>query len=350
MVNDNGPRIGELFAGYGGLGMGVQAVYGGSIAWVSDIDKGANKILAHRFPGVPNHGDITRIDWSTVEPVDILTAGFPCQPVSNAGKQQGDKDVRWLWDHIPAAIRVLRPGLVVLENVRGLFTADGGRLFGGVLGDLAACGYDTQWVGVRAAAVGAPHGRFRVFITAHARGEHGGQWGESAPRQAASGRALGELAGRSGVGTGLTGALLPTPAVNDIGEGKTLEWWDEWTAKMRATHGNGNGHGPSLAIETQRLAAGEQWGKYAAAIHRWEALTRPAPPPTEAGPKGNPRLSPRFSEFLMGLPDGWVTDVPDITRAQALKALGNGVVPQQAAHALHQLHTIAATYAPVGAA
>ena len=150
------------------------------------------------------------------------------------------------------------------------------------------------------------------------------------------------------MGTGLS--LLPTPAVNDIGEGKTLEWREDWTAKMRATHGNGNDHGPSLAIETQRLAAGEQWGKYAAAIHRWEAITRSAPPPTEAGPKGNPRLSPRFSEWLMGLPDGWVTDVPEITRAQALKALGNGVVPQQAAHALHQLHAIATTYAASGAA
>ena len=56
-------------------GAGVQAVYGGEVAWVSDIDKGANKLLAHRFPGVPNHGDITTIDWSQVEPVDILTGG-----------------------------------------------------------------------------------------------------------------------------------------------------------------------------------------------------------------------------------------------------------------------------------
>ena len=79
------------------------------------------------------------------------------------------------------------------------------------------------------------------------------------------------------------------------------------------------------------------WGQYAAAIHRWEQLTRPAPAPTETGPKGNPRLSARFSEFLMGLPAGWVTDVPGITRNEALKALGNGVVPQQCAAALRFL-------------
>ena len=76
------------------------------------------------------------------------------------------------------------------------------------------------------------------------------------------------------------------------------------------------------------------FGPYAAAIARWEqVLGRTAPPPTEPGQNGRPRLSPRFVEFMMGLPDGWVTGV-DIPRSAQLKALGNGVVPQQAALAL----------------
>lgn len=126
--------------------------------------------------------------------------------------------------------------------------------------------------------------------------------------------------------------LLPTPAVNDMGEGKTVEAWDEWTGAMKAKHGNGNGHGPSLAIETQRSQ--HQWGKYADAVHRWERLTRPAPAATEPGRNGGRRLSPRFCEFMMGLPDGWVTDVPGVTRNEALRLCGNGVVPQQAVAAL----------------
>jgi len=157
-------------------------------------------------------------------------------------------------------------------------------------------------------------------------------------------------------------SLLPTPAVNDMGAGKTVEEWDAWTERMKTAHGNGNGHGASLSIEAARLLptprAGDgekggpnqagssgdlmlpsavqpqQWGQYAAAIARWETLTRTAPPPTETGPKGNPRLSAAFSEWLMGLPAGWVTDVPGITRNEALRALGNGVVPQQCAEAL----------------
>ena len=80
------------------------------------------------------------------------------------------------------------------------------------------------------------------------------------------------------------------------------------------------------------------FGPYTAAIARWEqVMGRPAPSPTEPGNNGRPRLSPRFVEWMMGLPDGWVTGVPGITRSAALKALGNGVVPQQAALALDLL-------------
>ena len=80
-----------------------------------------------------------------------------------------------------------------------------------------------------------------------------------------------------------------------------------------------------------------EWGNYTPAIRRWEAvLGRSAPPPTEPGRTGQ-RLSPAFVEWLMGLPEGWVTGVPGLSRNAQLKALGNGVVPAQAAMALHLL-------------
>lgn len=393
-------KIGSLCTGYGGLDMAVASVLGGETVWTSDIDKGACKIIAHRYPGVPNLGDFTATDWSTVKPVDVLTAGFPCQPVSHAGKRLGDDDERWLWDDVARAVGELGPRLVVLENVRGLLTAGGGRLFGRVLGTLADLGYDAQWHGLRAADVGAPHGRFRVFIVAYPQGDAGRiqhrdgtaladtERGRRDGRTPLARRGQIERAATQGPGEGArllpsprtsdtNGAgrhgdggldlrtavsLLPTPAVNDMGEGKTVEAWDAWTDAMKAKHGNGNGHGASLSIEAQRLTEADpveryfervesltpdpvlqaridkhrnlQWGQYAAAIHRWETLTRPAPPPTELSAKGTPRLSARFSEWMMGLPDGWITDVPGITRNEALKAAGNGVVPQQAAAAL----------------
>ena len=90
-----------------------------------------------------------------------------------------------------------------------------------------------------------------------------------------------------------------------------------------------------------------RWGEYADAIDRWErVLCRAAPAPTEPGPKGNPRLSPLFVEFLMGLPAGHVTDPAiGLTRNQQLKALGNGVVPQQGAAALEWLLSVEAVAA-----
>ena len=389
--------VGSLFAGYGGIEIALGSVLDVRPAWFVEFDKAPSKVLAHHWPDVPNHGDVTKVDWSTVPPVDVITGGSPCQDLSHAGKRAGMTEGTRsnLWVAMREAIATIRPRLVVWENVRGAFSApadsalepcpgcvgdgDDGpvlRALGRVLGDLADLGYDCRWYGLRAADVGAAHGRFRVFLFATPADAGSFGWGEGSSDGAGSGAASrARQAGRAGGyrvlgvdGEGLT--LLPTPVVNDMGEGKTVEHWDAWTDRMKAAVGNGNGHGKSLAIEAQRLlptpratdgtkggpnqrgssgdlmlpsavtllptpAHQQAWGQYAAAIARAEqAIGRPAPPPTEIGPKGAPRLSPRFVEFLMMLPEGWVTDVTGLSRNELLKMLGNGVVPAQCAAAL----------------
>ncbi|MGC5343678.1 DNA cytosine methyltransferase [Streptomyces sp. DT171] len=176
----DGPRIGSLCTGYGGLDEAVQQVFGGSLAWVSDIDPGASRILAHHHPDIPNLGDLTDIDWSSVEPVDVLTGGYPCQPFSVAGQKKGTADERHIWPYIATAIRVLRPRLCLFENV-----ANHVRIgLDGVLADLAAIGFDAEWTTVRASDVGAAHRRERLFLLAwpanaeSKRGREG--WAESA--------------------------------------------------------------------------------------------------------------------------------------------------------------------------
>ena len=155
--------VGSLFSGIGGLDLGLERA-GMAVIWQSEIDPYASRILTKHYPHVPNLGDITEIDWSTVERPDLVCGGFPCQPFSAAGRRRGIDDSRWLWPHFATCLRLVRPRWALLENVPGILTLG----FGEVASDLAALGYDLEWECIPAAAVGAPHLRYRVFVVAHA--------------------------------------------------------------------------------------------------------------------------------------------------------------------------------------
>lgn len=419
-------KVGSMFTGYGGLDLALEDVLDVELAWVADNEPGPVTILDARFPDVPNLGDLVAVDWTHVEPVDVLTGGTPCQDLSNAGRMRGmSHGTRSnLWVVMREAIATLRPRLVVWENVRGatyaLADCDlqpcprcmgatrgrahlGMRALGRVLGDLSELGFDAAWLDLQAAEIGAPHRRLRIFLLAWPQ-EYGPperptdllrRRGIVPPL---NGAFLGSPSAVSYKGGGQVGTdshahrlgknyldaqivqathdgdLLPTPAVNDMGDGKSIEWWDEWAPRQKAADGTKAAHGRSLAIEAlrdllptpnhgdgnrggpvsvaSRKAGGhavnlqdvvvdnhraDQGGRYGPALARWEAITgRPSPPATEPSSIGTPRLSPRFVEWMMGLPDGWVTDL-DLTRAQQLRALGNGVVPQQGAAAIARL-------------
>lgn len=379
----NAPKVGSLFSGYGGLDLAVHmAIPGSKTVWVSDVEPGPNKILAQRFPDAPNLGDITTIDWDQVEPVDILVGGSPCQDLSATGQRAGMKPGTrsGLWESMTHAINHLHPRLVVWENVLGALSAsayskgdvepragfmgnrpDGPvlRALGRVLGDLTNLGYDAEWTTVRAADVGAPHRRERVIVVAYPSGAglEGGF----------TGRPLSGLPR-----TDSNEPLLPTPKAGDADfglprtSGRPPEKSTHLATRIAydlpllrtpcAAEAEGGPLHPEVAKarnQTLRLtgqvlaatgnladASGNtdtSWGDYAPAIHRWEqVLGRPAPEPTEPSRTGKPQLSPAFVEWMMGLPSGWVTGV-GISRAQQLRALGNGVVPQQGAAAITHL-------------
>ncbi|WP_371662612.1 DNA cytosine methyltransferase [Streptomyces sp. NBC_00280] len=321
-------RLGSLCTGYGGLDMAVQQVFGGTLAWVADNDPGAAGILAHHYPQVPNLGDITATDWTEVPPVDVVLGGYPCQPFSTAGKRKGTADARHLWPHIARALRVLRPRVAIFENV-----ANHLRLgFDTVLCDLADLGFDAEWDVVRADQAGAPHQRRRLIILA----------------TAADTSDLGHERGRSTRGRRFGPADHGVPAADaerhvsgDHGELPAGR-----NALQRGLRDDAPRCGAAAAADTDRGGRGPEqhnvpegepdtgWGRFAPAIARWEAATgRRAPWATDA----HHRLSPQFVEWMMGLPAGHVTDVPGLSRTAQLKALGNGVVPQQATHALRSL-------------
>jgi DNA (cytosine-5)-methyltransferase 1 len=281
-----------------------------------------------------------------------------------------------LWVSMREAIAILHPSVVIWENVRGALSAyaysemesEPGllgesygpdrpalRAAGRVVGDLSDLGYDTQWITLPASDVGAPHKRERVFVLAHAQDfRHERRW----PTRD---RGTGSEDRHSGHDGRLV--LLPTPDASNANDGEGTETWLARRERVKLTANNGNGMGMPLAIAVQLLptpqvadatgghatrsgdrsgelllpgvavASTTGWAEYEPAVRLWESLTRPAPSPTlPDGKNGNHRLAAVFPEWMMGYPAGWVTDV--IPRNPAIKACGNGVVPQQAFAAL----------------
>lgn len=389
--------IGSLFTGYGGLDMGVAMALDpdARVAWTSDVEPGPCKLAEVRWPGVPNLGDITQIDWADVEPVDIICGGSPCQDLSLAGKRAGmaTGTRSGLWESMAAAVETIRPRLVVWENVLGalsarayspveqepgmLGTRTNGpalRAAGRVAGDLADLGYSTVWRVIRASDAGAPHQRARFFLIGYPDGQPWDMRRPARPRKAQGGRPQ-----REPTGPGL-GTLMPTPTASDHkagrhqdGTGHSLTQAVQLLPTPQATNAtySGAGYGPNLhevataLLPTPKAADGvmglprtsgrppeksthlatrleyTDYGDYAPAIARWEKVTgRAAPPPTTPPRRegGKPQLSTRFVEWMMGLPEGHVTGPDlDLSRERQLRMLGNGVVPQQAALAVSSL-------------
>jgi DNA (cytosine-5)-methyltransferase 1 len=276
-----------LCTGYGGLDMAVEAYFNAEMVWCAEIDKYASQLIQQRF-NKPNLGDIKQIKWDEVEPVDILTAGYPCQPFSTAGQRKGTQDERHIWPYIIEAISRIRPTIVVLENVRGHLSLG----FKEVLSDLAKNGYDAKWEIVRASDVGAPHQRARLFIIAYS---------------------------------------------NSKGFQRTWDKTDDFTDGF-TSHSNCNACEKSRRANREISTKGggfqtrQNIGKARSEYRCSCEMARQKIPPTLV----EGRLNARFVEYIMGLPGGWVSDL-DLSRSQQLKMLGNGVVPQQAYRALQLL-------------
>ena len=165
----------SMFSGIGAIDLGLERTGGFETIAFCEVEPYACKVLAKRWPRVPNLGDVRAAQYPFA---DVIAAGFPCQDLSNAGKRAGLAGERsGLFWEVVRAIGLVQPELVVLENVAALHH----RGLGTVLGALAALGYDA-WVDcIPASHVGAPHDRDRTFIVAHA---FGSEWREEPYRRA----------------------------------------------------------------------------------------------------------------------------------------------------------------------
>jgi DNA (cytosine-5)-methyltransferase 1 len=276
--------------------MAVEAFFDAKTVWCAEFDKNASKLIDQRF-NIPNYGDIKNIDWASIEPIDILTAGYPCQPFSHAGYRKGLDDERHIFPYILEAISILRPSIVVLENVRGHLSLG----LKEVLEGLTKIGYDAQWTIVRASDVGAPHQRARLFIIAYP--THNG-----------------------------------CTYRNTIGLEQTFtESQNDGFTTNSNSYGNEESRRAAICIQSasERLRGWKDKRQTGNEYRFSVEMDRQNIPDTlDQG-----KLNPVFVEYMMGLPKGWVTDI-ELLRSQKLKMLGNGVVPQQAYRALELLTSV----------
>ena len=279
-------KIGSLCTGYGGLDLAVEAHFNAETIWCAEFDKYASQVIEKRF-NIPNYGDIKSINWHELEPIDILTAGYPCQPFSHAGERKGTDDPRHIFPYIAQAIYALRPKYFVFENVRGHLSLG----FKEVLEILAPMGYVVRWGLVRASDAGAPHRRERLFIVGKLKSSHSDSIGQYLRESSTSGN-----------------QRESQPQFTSSGETTT-------------NAGSERLQQPTKIRQLERIR-----------FSKSSEIASLEPPSALVEDK----LNAKFVEYMMGLPNGWVTDV-DMGRRQHLKILGNGVVPQQAKLALELL-------------
>lgn len=170
-------RVLDLFSGIGGFSLGLERTGGFETVAFCEIEPFPRRVLAKHWPEVPQYDDVrtltgARLAADGITGINVITGGFPCQDISHAGRQLGiDGGTRsGLYVEVIRLARELRPDFVILENVAALFSGPPDRpgwWLGRILGDMAEIGFDAEWHGIRAGAVGLPQERDRIWILAY---------------------------------------------------------------------------------------------------------------------------------------------------------------------------------------
>ena len=164
-------KILDLFSGIGGFSLGLHST--GLFETIKFVEKDPYciKVLNKNFPNIPIEEDIKNVKGKEFE-ADVITGGFPCQPMSVAGKQKGTSDDRYLWPDMFRLIREVKPQFVIGENVQGIINIQDGMVLRQVQDDLESEDFEVQCFLIPASGIGAWHKRNRVWIIGYS--EHNG--------------------------------------------------------------------------------------------------------------------------------------------------------------------------------
>lgn len=177
MKQDHSFTFIDLFAGIGGFHIAMKNL-GGTCVFASEWDENCRKVYTYNFSkdkspifnfdGTPNEnfcGDITKVEPQSIPEHDILCAGFPCQPFSQAGQRRGFEDTRGtLFFNVAAIIKTKKPKVFFLENVRGLLTHDSGHTFEVISNTIKELGYSFHYKIIKASDFNLPQHRPRLYM------------------------------------------------------------------------------------------------------------------------------------------------------------------------------------------
>lgn len=299
-----------MFSGVGGFELGISAAYGDRPArqnqetdtldkdstdtpqgnprqsatciGYSEIDKYAIKVYERQFNGHRNYGDATTINPADLPDFELLVGGFPCQSFSIAGKRKGFDDTRGtLFFDIARILKDKRPGHLLLENVKGLLSHDGGKTFQTMLGVLSDLGYRVEWQVLNSKDFGVPQNRERIFIVGHLRD--------------GCGRQVFPIRGTS---------------VKDVQSGSEESGRRSWVSTLDSRYGE------RWSTETYVRPSKRQTGR--------QVKTKSDHNNTDRGASHSQvrRLTPKECERLQGFPDDWTAGESD---TQRYKMMGNAV-------------------------
>ena len=272
-----------------------------------EVDAFPSAVLAYRFPGVPNLGDITKVDWRRFldehGAVDVVVGGSPCQSFSVAGKREGLAGASGLMFEYVRCVRQLRPRFFVWENVCGALTCEGGAAFGQLLTEMDELGYGLAWRVLDARHFGVPQQRKRVF-----------------------------LVGSLGTGRAADVLFEPDSLARDSAQGEGEGPEGSPGFERRAAECGGRKQGPKpVVIDRAAFNQGEnaQYDPHIAEAEVMDTLVARGPHAVCFEHEGSTvvrRLTPRECERLNGFPDDW-TLIPWRGGADThrYKAMGNSM-------------------------